>query len=330
VIRLEAGNRLSAIERMKETDIRRSENMDLVREIEARIKELNQKVEAESEREKRIIENVIRFYKAREERGLTTLRPLMAKLKLSEADISNFYDAELKEVDQIRKDAENALQLSSEEIKLFEMNRRAISLIDPCFRGHSQVECIGTAISCACMPPLVLSPPYAKASGTCSPGSHSNDINSRAEATGNGPKGFNTAYVNCWFWFSVPGRTSPTWVDVDTWFMVHGFYVLKPATAMSSANFRLELESTGWQYGYSWASDKYVYDKSGEQMGRIDEPSRHLHFKMPVGADPFDVCVSAKLYASAKAGGSLAVGDFATGAGNVIKVWWVNTWSPVP
>jgi len=90
----------------------------------------------------------------------------------------------------------------------------------------------------------------------------------------------------------------------------------------------LTLEAKGYQYGYSWASATLpVLNLSGDAMDRYDN-TKHLQFVMPVGADPFLVRVSAKLRATAKSGGTLALGDFATGAGNYIKTTWVNTYSP--
>jgi len=47
---------------------------------------------------------------------------------------------------------------------------------------------------------------------------------------------------------------------------------------------------------------------------------------MPVGADPFQVLVEAILTVDATGEHSSAVGDFAIGNGNVIKIPWVNTW----
>jgi hypothetical protein len=101
--------------------------------------------------------------------------------------------------------------------------------------------------------------------------------------------------------------------------------VLRSATG--SATFRLAVKAEGFQYGFSWGSaSSTVLNLSGDTMGRYDG-HEFLEFLMPVGADPFVVRVSAKLTATAKTGGALAVGDFATGAGNYIETVYVNTLS---
>jgi len=84
----------------------------------------------------------------------------------------------------------------------------------------------------------------------------------------------------------------------------------------------------GFQYGWSWASAmSNVLSLSGDTMGRYDG-HRHLQFVIPVGGgDPFWVRVSAKLRARVRRGEALAVGDFAAGAGNLIRTINVNTYS---
>jgi hypothetical protein len=132
--------------------------------------------------------------------------------------------------------------------------------------------------------------------------------------------------LDAWLNFDVPARPGPATVLVQTYIELHGFYIVRPMTGW--ANITADLEVTGYQYGYSWASvTSNVLSLNTGAMGRHDN-AHFLQFNMPVGADPFTVRVKLRLRASAKRGGAFAVGDFGTGAGNYFKVVYVNTYSP--
>ncbi len=300
--------------------------MDRLADIEARIAQLEKIREAEEARERRVFESVAAVYAEREKVGLGALGPLVEKLRLKPEDIEQFFKAEEQEAKRTVEAVTPRLQLTKDEIGLIAKRTRAILLIDPCVIVPPRSpgwKCAHHAVSCDSTHWET-----ANASGSCVCDTPKNECNPKVDAYGQGLKGWRSAYVHSWCWFDIPARPHATTVTVYSLVDLHGFYILRPATAMAAAEFSLELEMTGWQYGWSWASATLpVLSLSGDHTGRYDA-MRTLQFTMPVGADPFQVRVSAKLKASAKGGGSLAVGNFATAAGNFIKTFWVNTYSP--
>jgi len=292
-------------------------------DIQARIAEIEKLRQAEDAREKRVLQAVAGVYAKQEKIGLERLGPLLEKVGLRPADIEEFFAAEEQEARRRIEEVTPQLQLTTEELELVQMEERAIRLIDPCAWVHSSPGwiCVWHAASCDSSHWET-----ANASGSCVCNTPNNECNPKVEARGQGSKGWRSAFVHSWCYFDIPARPTAATVHVDALVNVHGFYVLRPATG--SARVTLELEMKGFQYGYSWATaTSSVLNLSGDTMGRYDA-TRSLQFDMPVGADPFVVRISAKLRARAKRGGALAVGDFATGAGNFIKTIYVNTYSP--
>jgi hypothetical protein len=291
--------------------------------IDARIAEVEKLRQAEDAREGRILDAAAAMYGKQEEAGFKALGPLLDQMKLDPAGIERLFESQEEVARRRVEEATPQLQLTTEEIELLDAEERAILLIDPCAWVHSSPGwvCAHHASSCGWSRSET-----RNASSSCTVNTPAKEWNPKVEAYGYGSKGWSSAYLHAWCYFDIPARPGPATVDVYTLVRVHGFYVLRPSGG--SASFTLDLEMKGYQYGWSWASaSSSVLNLSGDTMGRFDE-IRSLHFVMPVGADPFLVRVSAKLRATAKRGGALAVGDFATGAGNYIKPLWVNTYSP--
>jgi hypothetical protein len=294
-----------------------------IEDIEARIAEAEKACEAKYARESRLLKATNEFYAEREKVEVQGLEALAKKAGIQPADLQKFFAAQEDEARRRIEAVTPLLQLSDREIALIDDERRAIALIDPCglVPAHSpEWKCAHLAISCNSQ---LSKTPDAAASCTCTPAWNNNDCNPLVRALGKGTNGLRTATVHCWCWFDIPVRTVPANVHVRVPIYVDGFYVLRSATG--SASVRLTLRAEGWQYGYSWAQDtRSVLNLSGDTMGRYDD-HEILEFLMPVGADPWQVRVSAKLTATAKGGGALAEGNFQTGAGNYIKICWANT-----
>jgi hypothetical protein len=292
-------------------------------DIEARIAEVEKFREGEYARERRLLEAAAGFYAEQEEIEVAGLGPLLEKVGLESADINEFFRAKEDEARRRIEAVTPQLQLIDQELELIQEEERAVVDIDPCAMVHSSPGWVCQWHAAHCDSTHWET---RDASGSCVCNTPNNEWNPRVEASGRGSSGWRSAFVHCWCYFNIPARPAPANVTVYVWVPVHGFYILRSATG--SARFSLDLEAKGYQYGYSWAKDTVrVLNLSGNTMGRYDA-GESLQFVMPVGADPFLVRVSAKLRATVKGGGTLAVGDFATGAGNFIKVVYVNTWSP--
>lgn len=297
--------------------------MVLIREMRAEIAELEKKLQAEDERETRLLKEVAGIYEEQEE----TLAPipfLLSKIGLKPDDINEYFKAQENEARRMVEVATPRLQLTNEELEYIDSETRAVLLINPCGRTHHSPPyiCIRDAAHCSAYHWT-----YGNASASCQcdiARSRDELINPKAIAYGQAATGLGYAYTHCRLYFNITPRSSWTTVQVDPWLKVHGFHITN-----GSASIYLKLEAKGYQYGHNWAGKEQWESWHGNTMGRYDV-DKHLWFEMPVGPDPWYVLVSARLWAFARGGGSSAVGDFATGVGNVIKAIWVNTWSSVP
>jgi hypothetical protein len=293
-------------------------------DIEARFGEADKLVQLQLEREKRLFKATAEFYAQQEKAGIEGLAPLLEKLGGRAESLADFFKTQQKVALDRVKAVTPLLQLSKEEIQHFELVKRATILIDPCSlvpHGSPVWKCVFAAASCGSTHSET-----ANATGacTCAPSMFDNHIEARVEAYGQGQNGWRSATAEGWLYFDIPARSAPTNVQVHVFINVHGFYIVRRATG--SASFNLTLKIEGFQYGYSWNSKTLnVLNISADSMGRQDS-SHLLEFTMPVGADPFTVRVSAKLTATAKTGGAMAVGDFSTGAGNYIETIYCNTY----
>ena len=294
-----------------------------LKDIEAEIAELEKKLKAEDERETRLLKEATEFYAEREER-LAPLPLLLTKVGLKPKDISEFFQAQEQEARELVEAATPRLQLTTDEMEYFNREPRAVLLINPCALVHHSPPyiCVRDAAHCSS---YHYTSGNAAADCQCDIGGARNElINPKASAYGQGTAGLSQAYARCTLKFNIPARTSWTTVRVDPWLKVHGFHITR-----GSASVYLKLEAKGYQYGHSWAGEEQWASWHGDSFGRYDV-DKHLWFEMPVGPDPWYTLVTARLWAFARSGGSLAIGDFATQVGNVIKAVWVNTWSTVP
>lgn len=294
-----------------------------IEHIEARVAELEKLRELEIAREHRLLDATAEFYAEQEKAEIAGLGPLIERVGPEYADLREFFRAQEAVAVQRIEEVTPLLQLSEEEIAQFDRMMRAIVLIDPCSLVPPRSpgwKCVWNATSCSSS---TWKTSDASATCTCAPAYAHNRCDPRVEARGQGSHGWRSAVVDCWCYFDVPARPGPANVEIHVWMNVHGFYVVRSSTG--SASFRLEVKTEGFQYGFSWGSaSATILNLSGDTMGRYDSP-KLLEFLMPVGADPFVVRVSAKLTATAKGGGALALGDFGTGAGNYLETVYVNT-----
>lgn len=293
-------------------------------EIDERIAEIEKHVRIEIERENRILDATAKFYAGQEKIEIAGLAPLLEKVGNGSKDLQDFFRAQEKEALERIKTVTPLLQITEEEIAHFDRMKRAIVMIDPCLMVPPQsptAVCKWLATSCG-------SDHWetADALGSCScvPNYANNECNPKVEARGQGSNGWRAATAKGWCYFDIPARPVPVNVSVSVKMNLHGFYILRSGTG--SATFSLKVRAEGWQYGYSWGSDSStVLNLSGDNMGRHDAFER-LNFSMPIGADPFEVRVYLELKATAKSGGALSVGDFATGNGNYIETIYANTY----
>jgi len=294
-------------------------------DIEGRVAEAEKLVQRRIEREKRILVASSDFYAQQEKLGVDGLAALLGKSGASAENLTEFFTVQQKVALERVKNVTPLLQLTKEEIAHFEQIKKATILIDPCsLVGHSSPawKCVFAASHCGS---THWETANAAGSCTCAPAMYDNHIEPRVEAYGQGQNGLRQSTAEGWLWFDIPARSGPTNVLVQVYMNLHGFYIVRKA-AVGAANFTLIIKAEGFQYGYSWNSKTVnVLNISSDAMGRYDL-NQLLEFTMPVGADPFNVRVSAKLTASAKTGGSLAVGDFSTGAGNFIETIYCNTY----
>jgi hypothetical protein len=293
-------------------------------EIDERVAEIEKHVRLDIERENRILDATARFYAGQEKVEIAGLAPLLEKVGQGSKSLHDFFGAQEEEALQRIKTVTPLLQITEEEIAHFDRIRRAIVRIDPCLMVPPQsphAVCQWLASSCNSSHWET-----ADALGSCScvPNYADNECNPKVEARGQGPNGWRAATAKGWCYFDIPARSAAVNVDINVLMQLHGFYILRSGTG--SATFSLKVRAEGWQYGFSWASDSStVLNLSGDNMGRYDA-SESLIFSMPIGADPFEVRVYVDLMATAKSGGALSVGDFATGNGNYIDTIYVNTY----
>jgi hypothetical protein len=292
-------------------------------DIESRVAEVQRLEEAAQNRERRILEVSASIYSEQEKGDVAGLGKLLEKAGVKSGDIEEFFKIQGRAASRMIERATPELQLTEEELTFIATQERAIRLIDPCLWIHSSPgwECVWNATSCNSSQHV-----SADASASCTCNIPNNELNPQAKAEGQGAMGRRWARLDSWCDFDIPARPTHATVNVSALVAVHGFYVLNRGTQW--ATFSLDLEMTGYQYGVAWASDSIrVLDVHGTDMGRYDA-NRSLQFVMPVGADPFQVRVWAKLRATAKGGGAVSLGDFATGNGNYIRIFWINTYSP--
>jgi hypothetical protein len=300
--------------------------MNGLKEIETRISELETIHEKEIDREKRLLDLMAGFYAEQEKiapKGTASAH--LEKMGLKLEDMQRLFKAEEGEAKKLVDRAIETLQPTESERELFIEQARAIALINPWL--FTDAKCSFHAAFCRCIP--WKTPQNASASCACN--TSINECNPRVEASGVALLGYGGASTNNYCYFEIPRRPAATQVRVSVCVELHGFYVLTRGHT-SPFNFALstlslDLEAKGFQYGQSWGgATQSALNLNGNAMGRIDE-FRYLQFSMPTGADPFQVRVSATLKANARTAGSVALGDFATGAGNFIKIHWVNTYS---
>ncbi len=295
-----------------------------VDDIDGRIAELDKLRAQEDARERRILEAEARFFAKQEEAGGGALKLLFDQLKVPAADVKRFYDSQEAQAKRVVEEATSLLQLTSEEVGFIQQRERALCLINPCGWVHASPGwiCVWHASSWGWWHYET-----ANASCSCTCNLPNNELNPKAAAYGQADLGWRSAALDCWLWFDVPARPSPANVLVKTWVETHGFYILQQALG-GSATLSVDLEAKGYQYGWSWGSaSTNILSLSGTTMGRHDG-GHFLDFHMPIGADPFQVCVKVRIRVRARKAGSLSLVDFATGAGNYIKAWWVNTYTP--
>jgi hypothetical protein len=291
-------------------------------DIESRIAEVQELDRAAERTEHRVLDSVAELYAKHEKGEVAGLAKLLEKVGLKAADFERFYEAQARAANVIVDQATPLLQLNDEELAAIATQERAIRLIDPCLWVHRSPgwECVWNATSCDSSQSVT-----ADASASCTCIVSNNELNPLVRAEGQGSMGLRWANLDGRCYFDVPARPTHATVTVYSMVAVHGFYVLSSGSQW--ARFTLDLEMTGYQYGVAWATDSVrVIDVSGNDLGRYDQ-NRSLQLTMPVGADPFQVKVTAKLRARAKSGGAVSLGDFATGNGNYIRVFWVNTYS---
>ena len=292
-------------------------------EIETRVTEVEKIQRLDEVRQRRILEAEAKIFADEEAGGLGPYAALLERMKIPAAELEKFFSEQEHAARRRVELATPQLHLSKEELEVIQRRERAILQIDPCAWIHSSPGwiCRFHALNCNWWHTET-----ANALSTCTFNLANNEANPRVEAYGQGTLGWRSSYAEVWFDFDVPARPAAATVLVKTYVELHGFYIVRPMTG--SASFTVDLEVAGYQYGYSWGSiTSHVLSLNTGTMGRHDQ-AHFLDFNMPVGADPFTVRVKLKLRATAKRAGAFAVGDFGTGAGNYIRVGWVNTYSP--
>jgi len=297
--------------------------LDGFRAIEERISDLEKVREAEHTRKSRILENIASFYHEQES-NLGPIGRALSMTGIKSGQIREHFTSLVEVANKETIELEQLLQLNTEEIAAFERDYRAVLQLNPCLwiTPSSPVwKCSFHAYYCG----HSLLTSEANATATCTCDLPKNEVNPKVTAYGQGTSEYRYSYLYSYCWFEIPARAQAATVDISVLMNLHGFYILRDL-GQYPPTLSLELQAKGYQYGYSWAEDSVKpLDLSGENQGRIDE-TKYLHFQMPVGADPFQVLVSAKLFASARGGGSSSVGDFGTGNGNLIRTSYVNTY----
>jgi len=303
----------------------------LTADIKERIAEMEKLRELEDAREKRLQETVAGLYAKQEKIGVSGLGPLLKKLRIEPADIKKFFKAQEDEAKRMMEVVTPQLQLTKEEHENIQKKERERLLILRSMgsRGlipvyHGWENTVWDASSCNCVHTS-----STNASSSCTFNIPNNEVNPRAVAFGYEENLLSIAYVGSWCWFSFPPAPRPGTVEVKVDVSFGGCYRLE--TTNGSASFELDLEAEGYQYPYFPPGEGTlnVLNLSGNTMGRYDG-NKILYFRMIVGAnDPFFIRVYAKLIARANTAGSSAMGDFATGSGNFIKINYVRVRQPI-
>jgi hypothetical protein len=288
-------------------------------DIETRIAEVDKTQQLDQARQRRILEAEAKIFGDEEAAGVGPYAALLERMKIPPAELEKFFREQEQEAKRRIELATPHLQLSRDELEVIQRRERAILQINPCAWVHSSPGWICTfhAANFGWWHTET-----ANASSTCSFNLANNEANPRVEAFGQGMAGGRSASLHAWLNFDVPARPAAATVLIQTYIELHGFYNVRGWASLIA-----DLEVAGYQYGYSWGSvTSHVLSLNTGAMGRHDK-AHFLEFHMPVGADPFTVRVTLKLRASAKFGGSFAVGDFGTLAGNYFRVVYVNTQS---
>ena len=297
--------------------------LDGFRAIEDRISDLEKVREAEHTRKSRILKNIAGFYRERE-KDLGPIGRTLSLAGLKSGQIQEHFTSLAEVANKETIELEPLLQLNATEIAVIERDYRAVLQLNPCLwptPSSPSWKCSFHAYYCG----HAAAKSDTNATTTCTCDIPKNEVNPKVTASGQGTSEYRYSYLHSYCWFEIPKREQAATVDVSVLMNLHGFYILRDL-GQYPPTLSLEVEAKGYQYGYSWAEDSIKpLDLSGENQGRIDE-TKYLHFQMPVGADPFQVRVSAKLFVSARGGGSSSVGDFGTGDGNFIRTSYVNTY----
>lgn len=291
-------------------------------DIRTRVAELERSEQLDQARQSRILEAEAKIFSDEEAAGVGPYGALLERMKMPPAELEKFFREQEREAKRRIDLATPHLQLSGEELEVIQRRERAILQINPCAWVHSSPGwiCVFHAANAGWSHTET-----ANASSACTFNLANNEGNPRVEAYGQGTMGRRSAYLAAWLDFDVPARPGPATVLIQTYIELHGFYIVRPMTGWASLT--ADLEVAGYQYGYSWGSvTSHVLSLNTGVMGRHDK-AHFLQFNMPVGADPFTVRVTLRLRAVAKRGGSFAVGDFGTAAGNYFRVVYVNTYS---
>jgi hypothetical protein len=291
-------------------------------DVAVRLAEVGKAKGLDQARLRRILEAEDKMFAEEEAGGLGPYAALLERAKVPAVELEKLFSGLEHEARRRVELATPHLQLTREELEEIQQRERAILQINPCAWIHHSPGWICVFHAAGAGWSHVET---ANAAGTCSFNLGNNEANPRVEAYGQGSLGRRSADVQAWLDFDVPARPAPATVLVQVYVELHGFYVVRPGAGWANVN--AELSAEGWQYGYSWSSvSKKVVNLNTGAMGRHDQ-AHFLQFHMPVGADPFTVRITLALKAVAKRGGSSAVADFATGAGNLFRVVYVNTYS---
>jgi len=298
----------------------------LLEEIQERIVEIDRVGAEEDQAERRVFDVTTGFYAEQAKAEVAGLAALLSKAGIDRTDLDAYFRIQEGEAKRRIEVVTPLLQPTEAELAQRARIKQAVLAIDPCnLVPHRSPgwKCSFLASSCGTW---VNQGPNSSASATCTPAYCNNVIDISCQAIGQGPNSAAVAQAKAWFVFSIPARPAATNVWVDVWSRLDGFYITRKA-GTGTACVRMDMKAELFQYGYSWASKAEVpLYVGGDTMSRLDTNS-HLQFMAPVGADPFEVKVTVQTLALVKSGGSLALIDFATGAGNAVDVVWCNTLS---
>jgi len=223
-----------------------------------------------------------------------------------------------QEVQRFVEEVGTTLQLNPAELEASVQTQRAAQLLNP----YVLIQAMHCSFHAVSWGSWHFNAPNASCS--CTAVLANNELNPRATAGPLGP-GLKWALLNSWLWFEPVPYPDPGMVHIKTFVSLHGFYQL-----LGQSGLNVRLDATGWQYGLQWgATSMPILNLAGNALGRYDRDNIFLDFDMPIGGvDPFQVQVMLKIQATSNAPGAVAIADFATGAGNYMKVHWVNPSRP--